>query len=186
MFGPLWPRGPRISRIEPWLSSSNPIGRDLAQIGLRSRLGSFRCGLPSLTRFAHIRPAHCRLIAPDGGWLRRGLSRLGDAVERFAAPIRVDSDLVLAISLIHLLSSSLLAFFTASFVKKNLGFAAPMSEPTNDTVSSRGLLSRDPLDDAMDVDPPQPSNAPPLAAPQGLPFPGPLVNSVHEPVYQDM
>ena len=126
------------------------------------------------------------MIAPDGGWLQRGLSRLGDAVERFAAPVRVDSELVLVIALVHLLSSSLLALFTAFSVKNDLGFAAPMSEPPKDPVSSRRLLSRDPLDDAMDVDPPQPSNAPPLAAPQGLPFPGPLVNGVHEPVYQDM
>ena len=57
VFGPVWPCGPRIPRIEPWLSSSNPIGLDLAQIGAGSALGSFGCGLRTITRCAHIRPA---------------------------------------------------------------------------------------------------------------------------------
>jgi hypothetical protein len=104
-----------------------------------------------------------------------GLSWLGDAVERVAAPVRVDSDLILVIALVDLVWYSLLAIFTPMPIEN----AAPMSVEPNP-------FSRDLLDDVMDVDPPQPSNAPPLAAPRGLPFPGPLVNGVHEPVYQDM
>lgn len=95
-------------------------------------------------------PSLYRSIASDGGWLRLGLRGLAYTFERCAARVRVDADVILYVSLVHILSYLLLALFTPFSIEKRVGYAAPMP-PSSDTLSSDRELPN--ASTRMDVDP---------------------------------
>ncbi|KAN0133341.1 hypothetical protein V8E53_008781 [Lactarius tabidus] len=138
-----------------------------------------------------------RSIAPDGGrlsWVARTLSGAAVVVvERVVAPFRVACPPpVLALALVLVLSASaslLMANFVKTAVEKRVGYApaGATSEPKDSHASAPSTLSRDPpLDASMDVDatPPHPPSS--LSASEVLPFPGRLVDSVHEVKYREI
>lgn len=149
------------------------------------------------TRNAHARTVRShRSIAPDA--LKRVIRTLSGVavvlVKRVLAPFCVDC-LLLVLAFLGLLALSafvalLMATVIKSVVEKHVGHVPTTSEP-KDLLASAPTPSHDPLPEApmdVDVDPapprlPSPSLSPAL---QRLPFPGKLVDGVHEVVHKDM
>ncbi|KAN0135135.1 hypothetical protein V8E53_007026, partial [Lactarius tabidus] len=142
-----------------------------------------------------LTPALCnhRLIAPDGGrlsWVARTLSGAAVVVvEHVVAPFRVACPPpVLALALVLVLSASaslLMANFVKTTVEKRVGHApaGATSEPKDSHASAPSTLSRDlPLD--VDAAPPHPPSSSSVS--EVLPFPGRLVDGVHEVKYREI
>ncbi|KAN0127741.1 hypothetical protein V8E53_014461 [Lactarius tabidus] len=123
-----------------------------------------------------------RSIAPDGG-------AAVVVVERVVAPFRVACPPpVLTLALVLVLSASaslLMANFVKTAVEKRVRHApaGATSEPKDSHASAPSMLSRDPPLD-VDAAPPHPPSS--SSASEVLPFPGRLVDGVHEVKYREI